>query len=512
MLLPVQDCGKGVNLDLLPSELAPGVWSDSSNVRFRNGFARKRKGFEAAYTTPTEVPYWIGTYSTATSRYVVQLGIDSAFVDDGSTRTDITPGSPPTGVRDERWTGFDFNGVFVCNNGKDAPYYWTGDTTDDLDALPDWPADTIVDALRPFKEYIFGIAPTISGTKYPYRVMWGSAAEPGSLPATYTAAATNDAGDKDVPGIGHLIDGLILGDAFILYGQEGRVAMRYIGGTLVFSFQRLPGSDGLLTRGCVVNTPKGHVFLTNGDVRIHAGGESQSIAEGWVRDYLASTMDSTNAARSFVTVNPRESEVWVVFPSTGMEDCDTVLAWNWIDGAWAKFTVPNLTYATSGLISSALSAELWSDQDQSWDQTTNTWSQNEAASNAAQLIVATSTPGLALANVGSLDFGERIEWHLEKRGIPLSVSVDELKPISRMRPHLDAAQGAQVTVKLATTRHPDDDPTFSASSTFTQGASDWVNQFTKAGRYGAVRIEGADDLSIALKTYQLEVANTGGRF
>src|SRR6187549_342267 len=147
MLVTVSECGKGVNKDLLPSELAPGIWSDSSNVRFRNGFAEKRKGFKTEYTTPTAVPYWIGTFSTSTARFLVQLGTATAFVDDGSTRTDIT-GTPPSGSRDDRWTGGDFNGVFFCNNGVDDPMYWNGNTATNLAAISGWTAGTKADAMR----------------------------------------------------------------------------------------------------------------------------------------------------------------------------------------------------------------------------------------------------------------------------------------------------------------------------------------------------------------------------
>jgi hypothetical protein len=511
MLLPVQECGKGVNKDLLPSELAPGVWSDSSNVRFRNGFAEKRKGTTAAYTTPTATPYWIGTFNTSSSRFLVQLGTATAFVDDGSTRTDIT-GTPPTGSRDDRWTGFDFNGVFVCNNGVDDPMYWNGNTATNLAALTGWTAGTKADSMRAFKDFIFAFALTIAGTKYPYRLAWSNSAEPGSLPTTFTAAATNDAGDKDLTGIGHLVDALPYGDSLIVYGQEGRYAIRYVGGDLVFAFQRLPGKDGLLARGCVVDTPVGHVFLTNGDVRLHQGGESISIAEGVVRKWLAATMDSTNAGRSFVCLNPQETEVWIVFPSTGQGECDTVAAWNWVDKTWAIFTAPSLTYGTAGLISSAIGANIWSGQSQTWEQTTTIWSQNEAASNESRLIVATSTPTIGLANTGSLDFGTRVSWLLEKSGIPLSDGADRARPISRVRLALDAVTGTQVTVKVATTMDADEAPSFDTSSTHTQGTTRRVNQFTTAGYFGAVRIVGADDQPISMRSYQLELADSGARF
>jgi hypothetical protein len=517
MLLPVQECGKGVNKDLLPSELLPGVWSDSSNMRFRNGFAERRKGISAVYTTPTAVPYWIGTYSTSTTRFCVQLGTATAFVDDGSTRTEIT-GTPPTGTRDDRWTGGDFNGVFFCNNGVDDPMYWNGDVLTNLATITAWTAGEKADAMRAFKNYLFAMSITKAGTKYPYRLRWSNAADPGALPSAWTASATNDAGEQDLVGAGHLVDALQLGDALIVYGQEGRYAVRYIGGNDVFSFQQLPGKDGLLARGCVVNTPRGHVFLTNGDVRLHSGGESVSIADGIVRKWMTATMDGPNSVRSFLVLNPQETEVWVVFPAAGSSDCDTVLAWNWTSAAgegWSVFTVPNLTYAASGLISSSLGATYTYatvPAALTYDTATSTYGQNEASSNEARLLVATSSPLIGLANTGSQDFGTRISWFLEKTGIPLSAQADSLRSVSRLRPNLDAASGAVVLVKVTTTKAPDEFAAFSASTNYTQGTTTDVNQFTKAGRYGAVRIEGTDDQLVAMRSYRLEVTDAGGRF
>ena len=510
MLLPVE-CGRGVNKDLPASELPPGVWSDVRNCRGRNGLLRKRKGFKPVYTTPTATTYALLHFLTSTARFLVQAGTASVFVDDGSTRTDIT-GSAPTGARDDRWTGGDYNGVLILNNGVDAPFYWNGDTATNLAALTGWPAGYRADTIRPFKDYLVaGNVYDGSDTK-PQMVMWSQSAEAGSLPTSWTAAATNDAGDDPFAGVGGIIDMLPLGDMNIVYGEKGRVAMRYIGGNDVFAFTRLPGNDGLLARACMVDTPKGHVFLSAGDVMLHNGGEAVSIADGVIKDWLFATLDAANAQRAFLCINRAETEVWVCFPSTGQEDCDTVAAWNWKDESWAIFTVPNLTAGQSGLISSALSTSAWSTSTDTWDTATAIWSENEAASTEERLIVATSTPYIGVANVGSLDFGSRISWYAEKTGIPLSETADVVRSISRMRPRLDAVAGSQVTVKLATTMNPDDDPTFSASSTYTQGTTNWVSQFTTAGRYGAVRIEGADDQPVAFRTYQLEVTDSGGRF
>jgi hypothetical protein len=178
------------------------MWSDSLNMRFRNGFAEKRKGIQSSYTTPTKTPYALAAFTTSTARFLVQACTDAVFVDDGSTRTDITGAVTLTGARDDRWTLCDFNGVLVLNNSVDDPVYWNGNPASSIATISGWSAGNSADALRSFKYYLVALGVTKSGTKYPYRVQWSNAAEQGSLPTTWTAAATNDAGEQDVAGIG----------------------------------------------------------------------------------------------------------------------------------------------------------------------------------------------------------------------------------------------------------------------------------------------------------------------
>ena len=42
--IAIEDCGKGLNADLLPAELELGVWSNVKNFRVRNGFMEKWEG------------------------------------------------------------------------------------------------------------------------------------------------------------------------------------------------------------------------------------------------------------------------------------------------------------------------------------------------------------------------------------------------------------------------------------------------------------------------------------
>src|SRR3990172_8156242 len=82
-------CGKGMNRDQPPFELAPGIWSDLTNVRTTNG-AEEPVGGMAEIHTPTVTPYWLGLYQTSSTRFIIEAGIAKVYSYDGTTETQIT--------------------------------------------------------------------------------------------------------------------------------------------------------------------------------------------------------------------------------------------------------------------------------------------------------------------------------------------------------------------------------------------------------------------------------------
>lgn len=102
----------GINLDQPAHELPDSALTSVTNIRLRDGCAARVAGDMAVFNTPPQTPYWIGLMSNTTDRLVAYAGLTAAYVDNGSTQTDIT-GTAPTGSADDRWTGGAFNG-FWC--------------------------------------------------------------------------------------------------------------------------------------------------------------------------------------------------------------------------------------------------------------------------------------------------------------------------------------------------------------------------------------------------------------
>lgn len=510
MFITIDNCGQGLNADLTPEELGNGVWTNISNVRFNNGYAERFKGTTAVFSAPAVIPYFIAPYSTSTTRFWLHAGLSAVYVDDGTTRTDIT-GTAPTGAIDDRWTGGAINGVWVMNNGVDVPMYWNGDTGTNLATIPGWDANWRADVIRPFKNFIIALGITKTATKYPHMVKWCTTLDPGAITGAGDwdeTDATKDAGEQDLAETSDLIvDAMPMGDSLIIYKERSTYAMSYVGAPYIFRFQRLPGEVGMLARGCGVNTPYGHVVLTAGDVVLNTGQGANSIANGIVRKYIFNNIDSSNYKRAFVTTNPQRNEVWICIPFGSSSVCNKALVWNWIDKSWSVRTLSNVTYGAFGQVNYATTDATWATDTGTWASDATTWNENEYSPAEARLIMCHSTPLISLTDTGTTDFGSLIEATAERTGMTLG-DPTAVKTIRSIRPQIDGNAGATVNIEVGSSMFPDAAPNYCSPQSFVIGSSIKTDCFT-TGRYLSVRFSNSDYSPWRLKSFVIDYVKSG---
>ena len=508
-IVRVNDCGGGVNLDLMPEELAENAWSDCQNMRFRNGFAERFRGIGNIFAAPTITPYYITPYAFGNTRFWVHAGTARVFVDDGTTRTEITPGSPFTGGVDDRWTGGALNGVLVMNNGVDQPQYWGGNVANDLAVLPGWNANWRCKSLRPFKNYLIALNVTKSGTSFTSMVKWSDVAVPGSVPSSWDETnVALDAGEVEIAETSdRIVDGCQLGDAFIIYKERSQYAMTFIGAPNIFRFQRLPGDFGILSRGCAANTPKGHVVLTTNDVILFDGQSATSIADSRIRDWIQNNINKTLPERAFVTMNPPSSEVLICFPDTTSETCNKAAVWNWNTNTWGVRDLPDVTYGDAGQINTDAAFFSWDSDSGTWDSDTTTWSQTDYSPNEYRLLFSRLT-AISAYDVDTRDAGQTITSMLERKGIQFGDAY-AMKMIRSVYPRIDAAAGTEIQVYVGASQVADQEPTYSNPVTYTVGTSLKIDSFSPVGRFLALKFECADDAVWRIRSYDLDLVTTG---
>ncbi len=580
--LPIK-LGKGINRDGPPFELAPGMWSDCQSMRFRLGCDEKVIGVAAVFTTPTVAPYALETFdvgtTSGTTRYIVQVGLAGVFVDDGTTRTDITRGlsgntaglsgsgavvtvsstahgltsgdrviiagylpatyntaaagviitvttanaftyvntetaavtqtgywdsnrpSPFTTAAGDEITTCVLNGVLYVNTLKEGCYYWGGsvaaaDSRSFLRRLrttsgTNFGQHVFGRSIAAYKDYLFvfgylgagfGNATSASLTKKPYEIAWGNAAEPGSVPSTFAAANSNDAGSVQKTR-GAMVHGRSFGETLYAYAERGICAIDYIGGNDVFSFRWLNGSDGTLAVNWAVNTPKGQVFLTqNRDVKIHTGGEAQSVAEGRMKQWFIDNIDATNYARTFLQLNKRYGEVNVFIPTTGNTNCNKALLWNWDADTWGERDVTNVTCATSGMLPTNIATD-------------------------ERLVIGTTTPTIGLVDSGTTYFGAAITSMVERIGMCFD-NQSSVKNIHGTRWGDDGTVAAVTTISHGGGSMTPDAATAYVTATHTLGTTNWANAIATGGRYVAVKRSGTGAIG-KCRTLEIDYTESG---
>lgn len=498
----------GVNADAAPEELLAGAWSFGENVMFRGGFLERAQGMAQLFATPTITPYFIAPFRTATAKYWIHFGLAQVYVDDGTTRTEITHTTPYTGAAADRWTGGAFNGVFIANNGVEPPQFWNGNTATNFANLTNWTANYTCKSIRAFGYFLVAFDITKSGTRYPFRVLWSAIADPGSVPPSWDITdATKEAGEVDIGEAGGpLVDALQMGDQLIVYTTASAHAMRYVGGQNVFSFAKI-GDFGMLARNCGATTPIGHVVMTPSDVILHAGGNPKSVASGRVRKEIFDNLDPTYAERAcFVVANPAQSEVWVCYPEVGNSSCTKAAVWNWEGDTWAFRTLRNATFGASGQVPD-WTTDTWATATGTWATMTGSWSDGVVSQNDRRLVMCHATPAISVADSGTTDVGLTVSATAERIGLHFD-DPQRIKLVRSVWPRIDAPAGTVVSVTVGASMTPDVDPTWGTAVNYTVGTSTKVDSFA-SGRLLALRLSSDTDAAWRLRGLDLDIVPQG---
>ncbi|MDX4957228.1 hypothetical protein [Delftia acidovorans] len=503
------DLGKsGIIKDVQPQELPVSAWSDGINIRFRDGGVERMKGELQVFATPSVTPYWLQPYYQGGKRWWIHAGLSAIYADDGMTRVNITPSPAPTGGVDNRYTGGVLNGVLVANNGVDAPWYWGG--TGVMLALPGWTAGMKAASLRPFKNVLVALDVNKSGTRYGQMVKWSDIAAPGAVPQSWDQTdKTKNAGEVDLaeePSL--MVDQMPLGDVNVIYKENSMYAMRAVGGTEVFAFQRLPGSVGALGKGCIAQTPFGHVVLTHGDVIIHSGQGPKSIISGRMRQWLFRQIDAVNRGRSMVLANPPVKEVWICFPELGKEYCSLACCWNWEEDTWSIRRLANVTCGGVGQLDSG-TTNTWASQNYAWQDAAQAWNEDPLSPAQERLLIGNSSPVINAVEITGTLNGAAYASTAERTGLALG-SPDTVKTVRGLRFRALGSMGTKIQIEVGGQMSMEQPISWAAPVTHTIGANTYGQIDTFAnGRFIGVRVTSLDNQPWRFQSYDTDFVVTG---
>ena len=353
----------GIVRDTPAHMLNEAAWSDGSNVRFAERGVEGLAGDLATLSTGSISPLWLWAFPPIGAPKWVYANLTAAWVVEGTTHTNITRAAGAyTAVAEERWQASVFNGVGVLNNTIDVPQAWTAfDPGTLLVNLPNWDANRRCKSIRAFKNFLVALHMTDSGAVRPYRILWSDSAVPGTLPGSWNSTDPNtDSREFDLAEtLDYLVDQLIMGDINVIYKENSTWGMQYIGPPFYFRFWKILSNNGLLHRDCVDSVPFGHVVVTQDDIITHSGQveNARSILDKTMRNWLFSTIDTTNFRNSFLFSHPRNKEVYFCFPAIGATYATQAVVWNWRDGSLGVRELFEIPFAAVGPVGESIIAD-----------------------------------------------------------------------------------------------------------------------------------------------------------
>lgn len=511
-------------LDVPPHRLPLNAWSSARNVRFTDGKALRIGGHAAVFDPPPLAFKWGLHVPTEANLFWMLATLAKVQVHDGSTYTDITRLSGDYNASDAHlWNGGVLGGIPVINNGIDVPQAWNPPTAaTKLVDLPNWPAGFTARVVRPFKSFLVALNVHDGTDRFRHRVRWSHSADPGTLPDSWSLSdPTKDSGEVDLTdiGAGELLYMDPLGDQNMLYKTGSTWAMRFVGGTAIFAFEKVFETIGLLTAHCVRTVPRtrNHFMVTAEDIVVHNGVEAQSVVDRRVRRAVFGAMDVDNFDRSFVVQNVRQDELWFCFPTSGQTQPDRALIWNYSDGTITERDLPGASHIAVGAVFESAD-DTWDPDSQAWDADTTVW--DAAAFRRQQFDMLMMDPGatkLHLVESGQDFNGMAMAAHVERTGLAVTgvdrggtptVDFSTRKLVRRIWPKIE---GGPVEVRVGAQEAEGGPVEYSVAQTFTPGVDRYIDPVTPVnGRFIAVRFESSNaGVPWELSGYDLEVEQLG---
>lgn len=498
-----------------PPDLAlpAGSWTDSRNVRYRDGAVEKVRGYTQALGDLSATSIWAAPISDGTNYYWAYGSGTVMYATDGSTHADIT-GSITLGATDDLgYTGGAFHGHLIVNDGVNVPQSWNPSLSNNLISLTAWPAVTLTcRVLRPFKDFLFAFRIADSGGYNPRLMRWSDRAGQGALPLSWDFTdPTNQAGINELGQTSdHIVDGLPLRDSLVIYKEYHTWIADYIGGQDIFSFRQVFSQLGMLTENCGAAFGSSHVVLSDNDLVLHNGNDAQSLADKRTRRWLFNRINSNRFKRSYVVADYRNREILVCFPESGHDWPNLALAWNWAENT---FDVRDLgaqqTFATTGIIPGTTVS--FDSDSGSFDAATGTFDEETYNPFLTRVLFLDSSRNRAYQNDTGENFnGVPMTCYAERSSIAITKDLQMLKRVKRIIPKVIGTPGDTLRFYVGTRNTQNSSTTWRGPYTLTIGA-DYKIDFRVTARVLDLRVEYSGSNTFRLYGMDIEYDPDGYR-
>lgn len=150
---------------------------------------------------------------------------------------------------------------------------------------------------------------------------------------TWTAAATNEAGDIELQTSGEIMCAARMrGRTIVVTNVDAHIAT-YQGPPYVYGFERVGTACGAVSRKSLVAIDQGAFWMGRESFYMFDGSvATQMPCE--VQDYVFEDMNANQHTKVFAVHNSEYGEIWWFYPSQGSTECDRYVAFDYLEKHW----------------------------------------------------------------------------------------------------------------------------------------------------------------------------------
>jgi hypothetical protein len=408
-----------------------------------------------------------------------------------------------TGTADDLWTGCNFSGVTILNNGVDKPQAWLApDVGDPLIDLANWPSGMKAKSLRAFKQYLIALDVTKSAVRYPQMVKWSHITSPGAVPSSWDEADPSlDAGEWNLAeSQGACVDCLPLRDINIIYKEDSVWGMQHIGGQFIFRFFQIFSDFGMPTPNCVVEASVNHhLVFTGSDLMLHDGQEAVSVVDKRMKKILGK-LSQEQIAKAFMVRYKQLNEVWFCWRSSTSANtgADTAIVYNWMDKTVTRRAIQNYNYIAAGALDIAgAGAETWATIPYTWAEWLYPWGQTTAHPFMDKLLGLKADDMYfvdSLAKSGAVGYVERTGLAVAMRS-DQPPDMSSSKFLTRVWPRIKGPIGTVLTITLGGHDEVNEAVTWDEPQQYVLGQDQYVDA-TISGKLFGIRLDSLANNSV----------------
>lgn len=237
--------------------------------------------------------------------------------------------------------------LIACNAADGKIYEWTPPTIAALSAITNAPTDCL-GALVTEERILFALG--ASGN--PRLVAWSDQEDN----TTWTASATNQAGDFELQTNGQIMQGIRAeGSVLILTDTDAHTAS-YVGPNDVYSFARVGSACGAISRASAVTVDRGTFWMGDQDFFVY-NGQVETIPCD-VADFVFGDINRQQKTKIWGYANQDWSEIWWFYPSNSSNEVDRYVIYNHSENHWATGSLCR----TTGAHSTRYGGPIWFDE------------------------------------------------------------------------------------------------------------------------------------------------------